>query len=123
VAYILCFSAHNARACSCVLNARVCVHLLIFVRIISKASGYTLLLTLSVKDYVLFMFTRREYAFECACARACVIKHSLIYGPIAVKTFTYLWTDSLQICWAHTTDDHKLRGLHNYHVHAPGAHA
>jgi hypothetical protein len=73
-----------------------------------------------------------------------VIKHSLIYGPTlfkfavnilqittssmgyvllcsltVVKTFTYLWTDSLQICWAHTTDDHKLHGLHAYYVHAP----
>jgi hypothetical protein len=25
-----------------------------------------------------------------------------------VKTFTHLWTDSLQMCWAHTTHDHKL---------------
>jgi hypothetical protein len=70
-------------------------------------------------------------------ARACVIKHPLIYGPIlftfAVNILqitksskgyllfmcTYLWTDSLQICWAHTTNEHKLHGLHTYHVHAP----
>jgi hypothetical protein len=160
------FSAHNARACACVLNARACVHLLIFERIISNVAGYILLLTLSVKDYVLFMFTHRAHACERACARACVIKNSLIYGPTllkfavdilqitsssmgyvltyiawamfthrahaceraracarVVKTFTYLRTDSLQICCAHTTDDHKLHGLHNYHVHAPGAHA
>jgi hypothetical protein len=26
--------------------------------------------------------------------------------------------DSLQICWSHTTNDHKLHGLHTYHVHA-----
>jgi hypothetical protein len=33
-----------------------------------------------------------------------------------VKTFTYLWKDYLQMCWAH---DHKLHGLHTYHVHTP----
>jgi hypothetical protein len=47
-----CFSAHNACACTCVLNARACVHSLIFERIISKFAGNILLLTISVKDYV-----------------------------------------------------------------------
>jgi hypothetical protein len=27
-------------------------------------------------------------------------------------TFAYLWTDSLQIRWTHTTHDHKLHGIH-----------
>jgi hypothetical protein len=81
--------------------------------------------------YILFMFTHCVHA----CSRTCVIKHSLIYGPIVfkfavkklqitasimvfllfkfthrdahasawLKAFTYLWTDTLQICWAHTT--------------------
>jgi hypothetical protein len=63
----------------CVLNARACVHSLIFERIISQFAGNILLLTISVKDYVLFIFK------DCACARACVIKHSLIYGPTLFK--------------------------------------
>jgi hypothetical protein len=40
-----------------------------------------------------------------------------------VKIFTYLWTDSLQICWAHAKNDHKLHGLHIYHVHVTRARA
>jgi hypothetical protein len=78
-------SAHNARACACVLNARPFVHSLIFERIISKFAGNILLLTISIKDYVLFIFTHRAHACECACARACVIKHLLIYGPTLSK--------------------------------------
>jgi hypothetical protein len=35
--------------------------------------------------YVLVMFTHRAHACECACARACVIKHSLNYEPILLK--------------------------------------
>jgi hypothetical protein len=124
-------SAHNARAC---------VHTLIFERIISKCAGDILLLTISVKDYVLFIFTHHAHA----CARACVIRHLLIYGPslfkfavnilqittssmgyvlvmfthrvCVVKTFTHLWTDYRHICWAHTTDDQKLHVIHTYHV-------
>jgi hypothetical protein len=142
VGYLL-FSARNARAC--MLNARACVHSLILERILFKFAGNILRLTISVKDYVIFMFTHRVQA----CARACVIKHSLIYGPIlfksaakiqiptssicyllfmfthcahtrVVKTFTYLWTNSLKIDWEHTTNDHKLHGLHTYHFHARG---
>jgi hypothetical protein len=147
VGYLFC-SARNA--CACVLNARVYVHSLIFERILFKFGGNILRLTISVKDYVLFMFMHWAHACERACAWACVIKHSRIYGPIlfkfavnilqltmssfscsltsrtraserVVKTYTYLLTDSLQICWAHTTNNHKLHGLHTYHVHAPRA--
>jgi hypothetical protein len=42
-------------------------------------------LTISVKDYVLFIFTHRTHACKCACARARVIKRSLIYGRILFK--------------------------------------
>jgi hypothetical protein len=149
--YFVC--ARNVHARACVLSARTCVHLLIFERILSKFAGNILRLTITGKDYVLFIFTR--------CARARVIKHSLIYGRIffkfavnilkvtwssmgyvllifthrpraceracasvrVVKTFTYLWTDSLRIFWAHTTDNHKLHRLHSYHVHASRARA
>jgi hypothetical protein len=45
-------------------------------RILSKFAGNVLLLTISVKDYVLFMFTH-------ACARVCV--HSLIFERIMSK--------------------------------------
>jgi hypothetical protein len=155
--YLLC--ALNVHARACVLSARTCVHSLIFERILSKFAGNILRLTISCKDYILFMFTHRAYACEHTCARARVIKRSLIYGQIlftfavnilqvtsssmgsvlfmlthrahaceractsgrVVKTFTYLWTDSFLICWAHTTKDHKLHGLHTYHVHAPQA--
>jgi hypothetical protein len=34
-------------------------------------------------------------------------------------TLTYLRTDFLQMCWAYTTNDHKLHELHMYHLHAP----
>jgi hypothetical protein len=26
---------------------------------------------------------------------------------LVVNTFTYLWTDSLQICWGHATEPHR----------------
>jgi hypothetical protein len=39
--------------------------------------------------YVLLIITHRALACESVCASGRV-----------VKTFTYLWTDSLQICWA-----------------------
>jgi hypothetical protein len=35
--------------------------------------------------YVLFIFTHRAHAYERACARVCVIKHSLIYGRTLFK--------------------------------------
>jgi hypothetical protein len=62
-----------------------CVHSLIFERILSKFAGNILRLTISGKDYVLFIFTHRSHACERACARARVIKHSLIYGRILFK--------------------------------------
>jgi hypothetical protein len=62
VGYIYVVCAHNA--CACVLYARACVPSLIFERIISKFAGNILLLTISVKDYVLFIFTHRAHAYE-----------------------------------------------------------
>jgi hypothetical protein len=146
--------SRTVRARACVLSARVCVHSLIFERIMSKFAGNILRLTICGKDYVLFIVTHRVYACKRASASACVITHSLIYGRIhfkfavnilqittssmgyvifmithrahvcvralGKKAFAHPWTDSLQICWAHTTDDHKLHGLHTY-LHAPRA--
>jgi hypothetical protein len=56
--------SRTVRTRACVLSARVCVHSLIFERIMSKFAGNILRLTISGKDYVLFIFTHR--------ARACV---------------------------------------------------
>jgi hypothetical protein len=85
VGYIFVVCTPRARACACVLNARVPVHSLIFERIISRFAGNILLLTINVKDYVLFIFTHCAHACERACSRACAIKHSLIYGPTFFK--------------------------------------
>jgi hypothetical protein len=82
--YFSCSRTVSARAC--VLSARVCVHSLIFGRIISKFAGSILRLTISGKDYVLFVFTHRVYACKRASASAYVIAHSLIYGRILFKS-------------------------------------
>jgi hypothetical protein len=63
------------------------LHSLIFERILSKCAGNILRLTISGKDYLLFMFKHHAYA----CVKARVIK----------------WTDSLQICGEHTTNHNK----------------
>jgi hypothetical protein len=145
-------SAHVLTACACYINqlspavylSSLCTEqswlLQTVERILSKCAGNVLLLTISVKDYVLFMFT------HVACARACVIKHSLNYEPIlfAVNilqlttsskgyvlfmfthhvceracargyTFIYIWTDSHT---AHTTNDHKLHSCASVRVRA-----
>jgi hypothetical protein len=81
--YVLC--ARNVRARACVLSSRTCVYSLMFERILSKFAGNILRLTMSGKDYVLFIFTHRAHACERACARARVIKRSLIYGRILFK--------------------------------------
>jgi hypothetical protein len=114
-------SARNA--CACVLNARACVHWLIFERILHKFAGNVLLLTISVKDY-----------FSCSriartCAGACVIKHSLIYGPILFQfavNILQITTSSMgyiPFMFTHRAHAYKLHGLYTYHVHAPRAHA
>jgi hypothetical protein len=100
------FSAHKARAC--VLNARACVHSLIFERILSKFSGDILRLTISDKDYVLFMFTHRALVCERACSRVRVIKRLLIYGRVLFKFAVHI----LQI----TTS--SIYGQHTLHVRA-----
>jgi hypothetical protein len=66
--------------------------------------------------YILFMFTPRARVRASACERA----HA---SARVVETYTYFLTDSLQIWWAHTTNDHKLHGLHTFHVHTPRARA
>jgi hypothetical protein len=63
------------------------------------------------------------WATYCSCSLTARTRASARVRAHVVKTFTHIWTDSLQICWAHTTDDHTLHGLHTYHVHAPRAHA
>jgi hypothetical protein len=45
--------------CLCTQRACACVHTLIFKRILSKFAGNILRLTISGKDYVLFIFTNR----------------------------------------------------------------
>jgi hypothetical protein len=66
-------------------RARACVHSLTFERIMSKFAGNILRLTITGKDYVLFIVTHRVYACKDAPASACVITHSLIYGRILFK--------------------------------------
>jgi hypothetical protein len=63
-------------------RVRIYVHSLI---IMSKFAGNILRLTISGKDYVLFMVTHRVYACKRASGSACVITHSLIYGRILFK--------------------------------------
>jgi hypothetical protein len=95
---------HLARACertcarACVINSSF-----IYGRFLFKFAVNILHITTSSKRYVLFMFTNRGHACERARPSACVI-----------KTYTYRLTDSLQICWAHTTNSHTLHGLHTY---------
>jgi hypothetical protein len=81
--YVL--GARNVRTCALVLSACTCVNSLIFERILSKFAGNILRLTISGKDYLLFIFTHRAHAWEHACVRERVIKHSLIYGRILFK--------------------------------------
>jgi hypothetical protein len=80
-----CSCSRTVRARACVLSARVCVHLLIFERIMSKFAGNILRLTISGKDYVLFIVTHRMYACRRSSASAWVITHSLIYERILFK--------------------------------------
>jgi hypothetical protein len=54
--FIIVVHAMRARAYAC--KARSCVHSLIFERIMSKFAVNILRLTISGKDYVLFIFTR-----------------------------------------------------------------
>jgi hypothetical protein len=51
----------------------------------STFAGNILRLTIIGKDYVLFIVTHRMYACKRASASACVIMHSLIYGPTLFK--------------------------------------
>jgi hypothetical protein len=81
--YVLC--ARNVRARACVLSMRTCVHSLISERILSTFAEDILWLTLSGKDYVLFIFTHRAHVCERVCASARVIKRLLIYGRIIFK--------------------------------------
>jgi hypothetical protein len=73
-------------------------------------SGNLLLLTISVKDYLLFMFMHRAHACKRACARACVIKHSLTYEPILFK-----FANILQII---TSSMWYIRSMFTHHVYA-----
>jgi hypothetical protein len=167
--YVLFIVTHHVYVCKrASASAYVITHSLIYGRILFKFAVNMLQVTSSSMSNVLFMFTHRAHACERAYATERVVKHSLIYGPTLfkcavdilqitassmgyvlfmithhahackrvrarasarvrasarlVKTFTHLWTDSLQICWAHTTDDHTLHGLHTY-LHAPRTHA
>jgi hypothetical protein len=82
VAWAIYLCACTQHACACLLSAHICVHSLIYKRILSKFPGNILRLTISGKDYVLFIFPHRAHACERACARARVIKRSLINEQI-----------------------------------------
>jgi hypothetical protein len=49
----------------------------------------------------------------CSCSRTARTRAS---ARVRGLTVNYLWTVSLKIWWAHTTNDHKLHGIHTYHV-------
>jgi hypothetical protein len=70
-----------------------------------------LLITSSSMDYVLFVFIHRAHACECASAR--VRARAWLNISLSLEGFT---SNSLGIYY-----DHKLDGLHTYHVHAPRA--
>jgi hypothetical protein len=89
------------RACA---SARVINCSLIYGRFLFKFGVNILHLTISSKGYVRFMFTHRAHACECVCERARGL------------TINYFWTNRLQMWCAHTTNDHKLHGIHTYHV-------
>jgi hypothetical protein len=96
--YVLLMFTHRAHACErACARERVIKRSLIYGRILVKFAVNILQVTSSSMGYVRLIFTHRARA--CASVRV-------------VKTFTYLWTDSLQICCANTTHDHKLFGLH-----------
>jgi hypothetical protein len=101
VGYLL-FSARNERAC-----ARACVikHVLIYGPILFKFAVNMLQIPTSNTSYLLFLFTYRANACERARASTRVVNIHL-----SLDRFS---------CWAHTTNNHKLHGLHTYHVHAP----
>jgi hypothetical protein len=111
--YVLSMFTHRAHACERAC-ARACMikYSLIYGPIHLKYAVNILKITTKRMGYLLFMFTHCAHTCERVRASARV-----------VKTFTYRWTDSLQISWAHTTNDHKLHVLHTYHVHAPRARA
>jgi hypothetical protein len=83
---------HRARACVRAKHARMCAFAY-FERIMSKFAGNILRLTISGKDYVLFIVTYHVYACKRASASSCVITHSLIYGRILFK-----FTVNIQYC-------------------------
>jgi hypothetical protein len=146
--YFSCSLTARTRSSAGVRARSLLTHSLMFGQILFKFAGNIIQWITSYKGYILIMFTHRGHARERACARAYVIEHSFIYGPIlfkfssitpssmgyvlfmfthrthacecgrasarVVKTFSYLWTDSLQICWTHITNDHKLHGLYTY---------
>jgi hypothetical protein len=113
------YACKRASACACVIT-----HSLIYGWMHFKFAVNILQITTSSMGYVLFMIThcaRDLTAGARASARGRAYKRARARERLA-NTFTHLWTDSLQMCWAHTTDDHKLHGLHNY-LHIPWAHA
>jgi hypothetical protein len=66
---------------------------------------------------ILRVMTRCMGYIFCVCmkrARVCV------RGKLAhMSASAYFLTDSIQICWEHTTTHHKWQGLRTVHVHAP----
>jgi hypothetical protein len=75
------------------VRARVIKRSLIFQRILFKFRVNILHITTSSKVYVLFMFTHCAPRAR-ACARACVINLSIIYGPILFAGYIQQMTTS-----------------------------
>jgi hypothetical protein len=100
----ICFSARNARMCSFVYFSTDFLNI---------CCEHTTAHHISVKDYVLFMFTHRAHACERACERAGMIKHWLIYRPILFK-FKF----SVNILQITTSSMGYLLFMFTHHAHA-----
>jgi hypothetical protein len=74
-------------------------------RIFSKFGGNIIWVMTRIVGYLLF--SERNSRVCAKRARMCAL--------------AYFSTDSLQICWEHTTTHHKCQGLHTFHVHVPHA--
>jgi hypothetical protein len=88
--------------CVCVCPA---IRFHISQRIFSKFAGNILWVRTRIVGYLLFSARN---------ARACILNARMC-------AFAYFRTDSLQICWEHTTTHHKCQGLRTVHFHAPCA--
>jgi hypothetical protein len=125
--YVLC--TRKSRACTCVLSfsraertyriAHVREHAWLRVRLSMDGSSSNLGWTYNESHQVPWAkyFSGSRTARTRAMAR---VRWRVCDGACG-SAFACLWTDSLQLCWEYTTNDHKLHGLHIYYVHVPRA--